>query len=187
MKSKEVSEHLKRLGWSTRTDEVGDRSALFVLPDRVVSIIFGIRKYMHEQGLEVMQSVSTDAFSGACARVRSGRSAYSPLVSSWKGWELIVPEVLEAHVRQASDESIEWAQKQDLDSALQSHAELPTMAPGARPVWHLAALALSGETENLEFYLSEFEEGNRLGFVDYISKDHILRALKFAEKHTLES
>ena len=93
-----------------------------------------------------------------------------------------MPEILEMHVRQASDEAIAWAQEQDLGKALRGHAALPTNAPGARPIWHLAALALLGGVAKLKSYQVSFEAGDRLGCVNYVTKDYIDRAVFLAEE-----
>ena len=69
--------------------------------------------------------------------IRGRGGSYTPLARAQKGLRVRVPEILEDHVRQASDEAIAWAQEQDLDQALQEYAAFPTTAPGARPVWHL--------------------------------------------------
>lgn len=181
MKSKEVTDVLKALGWRTYTDEVGDKSTRFCLPDRTVQIIYGIRKYGDEQQLETTLSASSNAFSHGCKTIDSALGSYAPLVRSRKGLTYQVPEILEEHVRQASDEAIAWAQEQDLDRALRDHAASPTNAPGARPIWHLAALALLGDIEKLKFYQASFAAGDRLGFVPYVTKDYIDRAVAVAE------
>ncbi|MDN3719635.1 hypothetical protein QW131_11790 [Roseibium salinum] len=69
-----------------------------------------------------------------------------------------------------------------MDKALRDHAALPTNAPGARPIWHLAALALLGDVAKLKFYQASFEAGDRLGFVNYVTKDYIDRTVSFAER-----
>ena len=182
MKTKEVIDILKALGWRAYTDEVGDKSTRFCLPDRTIQIIYGIRKYGDEQQLEATLSASSDAFSHTCKTIDSGLGSYAPLVRSMKGLCYQVPEILEVHVRQASDEAIAWAEAQDLDKALRDHAALPTNAPGARPIWHLAALALLGDVAKLKSYQASFEAGDRLGFVNYITKDYVDRAVSLAEE-----
>jgi hypothetical protein len=182
MKIKEVTDDLKALGWRAYTDEVGDRSTRFCLPDRTVQIIYGIRKYGEEQQLEATLSASSDAFSHGCKTIDSGLGSYAPLVRSRKGLVYQVPEILEEHVRQASEDAIAWAQAQDLDKALRDHAALPTNAPGARPIWHLAALALLGDVSKLKSYQSSFAAGDRLGFVNYVTKDYIDRAVALAQE-----
>lgn len=75
-----------------------------------------------------------------------------------------------------------WAEAQDLDKALWDHAALPTNAPGARPIWHLAALALLGDVMKLKSYQASCAAGDRLRFVNYITKDYIDRAVALAEE-----
>lgn len=182
MKTTDVTRVLKAFGWSSYTDEVGDKYTHFRMPDRTVQIVYGVRKYGQEQQLDATLSVSTSAFSDACKTVDSEYGSYAPLVRSRKGLYYQVPEVLEEHVRQASDDAIAWAQEQDLDKALGDHAALPTNAPGARPIWHLAALALLGDVAKLKSYQTSFAAGDRLGFVNYVTKDYIDRAVAVAEQ-----
>lgn len=182
MNMRQATQTLKAFGWSIYTDEVGDKVAHYILHDRIVQIIYGLDRIRDQQKFGAMLSLTTDAFSSACQAInpRSGKGA--PFVRAWKRLDIRAPEILEEHVRQASDEAIAWAQAQDLDKALQDHAALPTNAPGARPIWHLAALALLGEVEKLKSYQASFEAGDRLGFVPYVTKDYIDRAVEFAEK-----
>ncbi|QEM81958.1 DUF6990 domain-containing protein [Halomonas binhaiensis] len=179
----EITNILKLLGWSISRDEVGDRLASYGLPDRTADIIYGMKRLTNDQQLWVMRSTSTDAFSNACAVVDSSRRETTPLLTSWKGLRIQAPEILDEHVRQGSEEAIAWAQEQDLDRALQEHAAMPTNVPGAKPIWHLAALALLGNVEKLKSYQSSFEAGDRLGFVPYITKDYIDRAVSLGEEY----
>jgi hypothetical protein len=181
MKLGEVTQTLTALHWSTRTDEVGDKIGYFALPDRFVQVIYGIRKFRDDQQLEIMPSVSTEPFSKACETIDIGHGSYAPLIVPFKDIRVRVPEVLSEHVRQASDEAITWAQEEDLDMALRKHVALSTDAPGAAPVWHLAALAVLGDTARLKTYQASFEAGDRLGFVNYVTKDYIDRAVALAE------
>lgn len=182
MKIVEISNALKSLGWSLSRDEVGDRLASYRLSDRTVDIIYGLKRLPDKQQLWVMRSTSTDAFSSACAKIDPGYGISAPLVTPWNNPDIRVPEILEEHVRQASDEAIAWAEAQDLDKALRDHAALPTNAPGARPIWHLAALALLGDVAKLKSYQASFEAGDRLHFVNYVTKDYIDRAVALAQE-----
>ena len=60
---------------------------------------------------------------------------------------------------------------------------MPTDAPGAQPLWHLGALAVLGDVKTLKAYQASFAADDRLGFVNYITKDYINRALALAEQH----
>lgn len=180
MNTREVTKILKDIGWMAFTDEVGDRYTHFVLPDRTVQIIYGVRTFSDEQQLEATRSLTTDVFSGVCLEISGRGGKYTPLARAWKGICIRAPEIMEEHVQQASDEAIAWAKDQDLDRALEKHAVLPTDAPGARPIWHLAALALLADVTKLKAYQSSFESGDHLGFAKYVAKDYIDRALIIA-------
>lgn len=182
MKTKDVAPILKALGWKAFTDEVGDKYTHYDLPDRVVQIIYGVRKAPDHQEFESTLSLSAWPFSKACSTIRGRGGSYSPLVRAWTGIHIRAPEILEEHVRQVSEEAITWAEAQDIDKALRDHAALPANAPGARPIWHLAALALLGDVARLKSYQARFEAGDRLGFVNYVTKDYIDRAVAFAEE-----
>lgn len=187
MKMKETTQLLESMGWSIYVDEVGDKVAHFVLDDRIVDIIYGIKKFSQDEQYEAIISTSTSKFSEACMEIRGRGGSYTPLASAKKGLQIRAQEILEDHVRQASDDAIEWARAQDLKSALQEYAELPTSAPGARPVWHLAALAVLGDIERLRFYQKCFEAGDNCGFVPFITKDYIDRALSLAQRFSSSS
>ena len=183
MKIKEATAILKSLGWATRSDEVGDKIAEFSLADRVVDLIYGLDRIRDKQKFGAMLSVSTDAFSAACSVIDGERPTYYPLVRAWQGLDVRATEILEEHVRQASADAVAWAQEQDLKKALLEHAALPTDAPGARPIWHLAALALLSDTAKLKSYQQSFTAGDRLGFVPYVTKEYIDRAIEISEKN----
>ncbi len=182
MNMKETTLALKSLGWSVRDDEVGDKVAQFILTDRIVDIIYGLDRIRDQQKFGAMLTVSTDTFSKFCSVISGKPPKFYPLARAWKGPDIRAPEILTEHVRQASEEAIAWAQEQDLDQALREHAALPTNAPGARPIWHLAALALLGDVTKLKSYQASFEAGDRLAFVPYVTKDYIDRAVSLAQE-----
>ena len=187
MNTREATKALRALGWSTKTDEVGDKGALFRLPDRIARILYGARTFRDKQDFRAMLSVSTDSFSKAYAEIRGNRSNYSPLIVDWEGIDVEVPEILEEHIREASERSIAWAEAQDLEAGLLAHASRPTDAPGNRPLLHLAALAVTGDVARLKSYRASFEAGDRLGFVPYITGDYIDRAVALAEQYASNS
>lgn len=183
MNKASVVSSLQTLGWRVQTDEVGDKVAFFDLPDRIVDAIPSVRRYGDDQQLSTMKSLSTEKFSATCQHIRNRGDTYTPLIRAMKSFRLIVPEILDDHVRQASDDAIAWAKEQDVERALQEYAALPTTAPGARPVWHLGALAVLGDVARLKSYQASFEAGDRLGFVNYVTKDYIDRAVALAEQN----
>lgn len=186
MNKKEIFASFEALGWCVETDDVGDKVAFFYLKDRIVDLIPDIRIIRNEQQLSTLPTLSTSSFCEVCQNITGRERKYTPLVRAWNGNRICALEILQQHVFQASEKAIAWALEQDLDKALKEHALLPTDAPGARPIWHLAALALLGDVEKLKFYEASFEAGDRLGFVPYVTKDYIDRAVAFAEKKALE-
>ncbi|WP_416172517.1 DUF6990 domain-containing protein [Agrobacterium salinitolerans] len=70
MRTKEITQVLKSLGWKAFTDEVGDKYINYYLPDRVAQIIYGVRKIPDHQELESTLSLSTGTFSKACSTTR---------------------------------------------------------------------------------------------------------------------
>jgi len=168
MKTKEATEIIKLIGWKVYKDEVGDRGAYFILPDRIVGILYDVRKQLHDQKLSVVLSVST------------------ALIVAWNWEGICAPEIKEEHIQQASREAINWAKEQNLHQALLEHAALPTSTAGTGPVLYLSSLALLRDIEKLKFYQSSFEAGSRLGFALYITKDFIERAVALAEKRILK-
>ena len=184
MKTREVTKILKNLGWQAFTDEVGDKYTHYHLPDRIVEIIYGVSGYEDEQWLESTLSLTTAVFSSVCSVVDEGGGDYDPLIRACEGINIhAAPEILEEHVRQASEHAIRWAKAQDLEKALYEHAAMPTDAPGVQPVWHLGALAVLGDVKTLKAYQASFAAGDRLGFVNYITRDYIDRAVALAEQH----
>ena len=183
MKIIQAKKSLEMLGWKTFKYEVGDQCAHFQLPYRIVQIIFGIDKIRSKQKFGSTLSLTTAIFSNACSNIDPDYGDYSPYIRAWNGINIYASEILEEHVRQASEHAIQWAKAQDLEKALYKHAALPTDAPGVQPVWHLGALAVLGDVKTLKAYQASFAAGDRLGFVNYITRDYIDRALALAEQH----
>jgi len=171
----------KSCGWNIETDEVGDKIALFNLQDRIVDVIPNLRRVKGEQQLSILPTLSTRQFSDFCKTIRGRGENYTPLIRAWKRMLITSPELQGEDVAQMSRDAISWAENQNLETGLQELAALPTDAPGARPVWHLGALAVLGDVDRLKSYQASFEAGDRLGFVNYVTKDYIDRALILAQ------
>ena len=184
MNKNEICESLKSLGWRVATDEVGDKVAFFDLPDRIVDVIPDLWRVRGEQQLSISPTLSISHFCEICQAIKKRGSDYTPLARAWKSSRISSPEIDAGHVQRASEEAITGAMNLDLGKALLDCAALPTSAPGARPVWHLGALAVLGDVQRLKSYQASFEMGDRLGFVTYVTKDYIDRAVELAEQTT---
>ncbi len=77
---------------------------------------------------------------------------------------------------------VAWAKSEDIACGLAKYRALPTDSVGARPMRHIAALALAGNVEKIEEYLCSFKAGNRLGFVPYITESMLDRAIELARR-----
>jgi len=184
MKIKEATEILKSIGWQTYKEE-GDRGAYFQLPDRTVDIGYEIKRFIDEQKFSVGLSLSTDAFSAICSRIRDEKNAYWQLIKAWNWPGIYAPEIKEEHIHQASNAALDWAKQQDLQQGILERAALPTSSYGVRPIFHLAALVLLGDIEKLKSYQACFAADDRLDFNPHITKDHIDRAVELAEQYAV--
>ncbi len=176
-----VDEQLEILGWEVSKDLEGYRFAAFRLSDREVTVGYTLTDLPDEQELSVWPGVQNDSFYAACARVRAVDRRFFPLAIAANPGDFRAPQIMEQHVRQASESAIAWAEEQNLDGALRDHAELAASSYGMLQINHLAALALLGEVDKLKFYLESFDKGDQLDFVDSTERDHIVRALQIAE------
>lgn len=128
-----------------------------------------------------MPSVSSFAFSQAVDRIFNEKSGYEPIIGSNFAPEKIASPSVDDIIR-LSKETIAWAQDQDIEAGLQKYRELQTSSKGAMPLRHLAALAIHGEVERLSFYKESFINGDRLGFVPYITINMLEEALVIAKE-----
>lgn len=140
-----------------------------------------------EETLRMILSLSTSEFNDACRIVDGDETGYYPLVDAWDLARIPIetPEILEKHVRDASEEAVAWARRQKIDQALEEHASQWTKSPDAwpvQPVRHLAALALLGDVRRLKRHRDSFDAGDRTGFPPQTDRDCICRALTLAER-----
>ncbi|BGD47476.1 MULTISPECIES: DUF6990 domain-containing protein [Pseudomonas] len=179
MKEIEILSALEGLGWRCDKDEAGDYFCLMDIGEVQVQIIPTIGKRSDHFRVSLMPSVSTKNFTAAVAFVLGEASNYVPIIVSNDVPEKIVDFSLDDVVR-LSQSAISWASAQDIEKGLAAYRALPTNSKGAMPLRHLAALAIAGDVSCLANYQFSFEQGDRLGFVPYITQDMIERALLIA-------
>jgi hypothetical protein len=102
-------------------------------------------------------------FSEAYDYIDGVKHDYTPICKNWTLGEKIV-ELTPAEVSRLSENAISWALSQNLEEGLTEYRNLPTNSKGAMPARHLAALAIAGDIERLEYYKRCFDQGDRLGF-----------------------
>ncbi|WP_080278340.1 DUF6990 domain-containing protein [Stenotrophomonas indicatrix] len=182
MNEKDVASALKEQGWACGRDEAGDYFCIANAGNRQVQVIPYIGKRSDHFRVSLMPSISSEEFSTAAGLILGKGRYYSPVIVSNELPERLV-ELSANDVSRLSEKAISWAHAQSLEDGLAAYRNLPTDAKGAMPLRHLAALAIAGEVDRLESYRRNFELGDRLGFVTYITTEMIDRAISIARKH----
>lgn len=174
---------LEKHGWNCGADEVGDRFCTFNVDDKVVRIFPTIGKRSDHFRVTFMPSISSKQFSEVISFIYGEGVKHDPVIVSNELPEKLA-EFSANDVLRLSEKAISWAHAQSLETGLTIYRNLPTDAKGAMPLRHLAALAIAGELNRLELYRKSFEQGDRLGFVPYITTEMLDRAIAIAQKHS---
>lgn len=182
MNEKDVASALKEQGWACGRDEAGDYFCIANAGHRQVQVIPYVGRRPDHFLVSLMPSISSEEFSTAVGLILGKRRHYAPVIVSNELPEKLV-ELSANYVSILSEKAISWAHAQSLEDGLAAYRNLPTDAKGAMPLRHLAALAIAGEVDRLESYRRNFELGDRLGFVTYITTEMFDRAISIARKH----
>lgn len=188
MKLKDIMDHLKSKGWNCKRDQVGDRYAIKEFEDFQMQLLPILDKRKNYIIFSLEPSLSLKKYSEVCSLLMNEKNDFEPLISR-DGWPQLSLEMGELPQREFEElnpanidtleaEAIEWAKKQNINKAIQYYANLPTDSVGSLPLYHLAALIMQNNKEQLEYYQQSFLKGNRLGFVPYITNEVINRALQ---------
>ncbi len=181
MRTRDVTPVLKALGWKAYTDEVGDKYTHYELSDRVVEIIYSVRRVLTIRIFERCFPCQRTLFQSLTSALITKRGLTLLSSSLGKGWIsalLKSSKIMSARRRRRRLHG----RRAGFGGGLQKHAALPTTAPGTGPVLHLAALAVLRDVTKLKSYQASWAAGDRLGFVPYVTKDYIDRAVSLAEE-----
>ncbi|AGI26880.1 hypothetical protein H681_25065 [Pseudomonas sp. ATCC 13867] len=129
-----------------------------------------------------MPSISSKQFSEVVSFIYGEGVKHDPVIVSNELPEKL-SELSANDVVRLSEKAVSWAHAQNLEDGLAAYRNLPTDAKGAMPIRHLAALAIAGEVDRLESYRRSFEQGDRRGFVPYITSEMLDRAIFIAQKY----
>jgi hypothetical protein len=173
---------LQQYGWKCRADEVGVCVCFFDINEKVVAVIPTIGKRVDHFRVSLMPSISSVNFSSCVAFIAGEEIAYEPIFSLNESPEKLSSLLVEDVLR-LSEKAITWADTQSLEDGLVAYRNLPTKAKGAMPLRHLAALAVAGDVARLVYYRKSFEQGDRLGFVPYITSEMLDRAIELAKQY----
>jgi hypothetical protein len=182
MNEKSVVSVLKDDGWFCKKDDVGDFYCVKDFSGISVRVIPCVRHFSGKFSISLMPSLSVDAFSQAVRCIFGKGGSYTPLIVGDEG-VVDLDEILASDILQLAEQAVSWALAQDIEVGLAAYRNLPTTAKGAMPLRHLAALAVAGDVARLEYYRKSFEQGDRLGFVPYITSEMLDRAIEVAKQH----
>ncbi|MHA6896972.1 DUF6990 domain-containing protein [Ralstonia pseudosolanacearum] len=169
-----------RLGWKREVDEVGDVSFVLELDDRIVMVMPDLGKRSDHYRVSFSPRVTTHEFVEAISYLTQEREGYDPIFLMREDTRKVA-SLSEDDVREMLEEVVDWAKSVVLEKGYAAYRNLPTDSVGARPLWHLAALALGREVDKLSGYLANFKSGNRMGFVPYINEGILERAVAFSK------
>jgi hypothetical protein len=179
MKNKEASLALGEAGWICSRDEVGDYFCFIYVGEIWIQVIPSIGKRSDHYRVSLMPSVSSRSFSEVAGFIIGEGERYTPIIVNRNPPEKI-PRFSSDDVWLMAEKAKSWALNQDLNAGLAVYRNLPTDSKGEMPLRHLAALAVAKDVSILMDYKKSFEAGDRLGFVPYITRDMIDRALLIA-------
>jgi len=182
MNTSEVVKNFQIQGWIVKLDV--DRYAEKNLGDRIVQVLFKLKSLGEYQKFEASYSVKSTDFSVAVKEIEGDRSDYNDTlkVNFRDDVRLQVPKVAPEYIEIVCVSAIEWAKTVDITKRYEELCNIDSSTPGAAGVWHLAALCLMGSIDKLTSYQVRFEEGDNCGFVPFITKDYIDRAVVFAKR-----
>ena len=184
-----IDKEFSKLGWEIQICDNFSNYGFMRLTDRMVRIVLLIENEPASvfgtppSGLkrfELFESLSTVRFSKYASIIGKKKKHFWSLLNCKSGVNICKMAFISSDIRNISEQVVQWAMEQDLDTALAEWCEMPTGMPRDWSVQHLCALAVCGDVDRLRHYQSSFEKGDCLGFVPDIKKEHIERALKLA-------
>ncbi|MBB4077357.1 hypothetical protein GGR08_001688, partial [Bartonella fuyuanensis] len=126
MKTKDVTEILKRLGWEIYRDEVGDTFAYYHLPDRIVGISYDVVDYGEDGGrLRLSVALTTAAYCLAEEYDNGEQSRYEygdTLIYAEENFGIVAQNLSESHIEAVLNKVIFWAQTQNIEQKLREEA-----------------------------------------------------------------
>lgn len=181
MNTKEVVETFLQLGWIPKLNV--DRYAEKDIGDRIVHVVFKLKSLGEYQKFEASYSLKNANFSAAVKEVEGGRNEYNDLLKVNFNGKVRFQElkITPKHIAIACDTAIKWAMSVNINERYEELCNIDPSTPGAAGVWHLAALGLMERVDKLTSYQARFDAGDNCGFVPFITKDYIDRAVALAE------
>ncbi|WP_040297166.1 DUF6990 domain-containing protein [Bartonella taylorii] len=126
MRTKDATEILKRLGWETHRDEVGDTFAYYYLSDRIVRILYDVVNYGENGGkFRLSVNLTTAAYCLGWEYSSGKKSHYKyddMLISAEENFGVKALDLSESHIEKTLNKVIAWAKAQDVEQKLREEA-----------------------------------------------------------------
>ncbi|EJF98518.1 hypothetical protein MEI_00486, partial [Bartonella vinsonii subsp. arupensis Pm136co] len=146
MRTKDVTEILKTLGWEPYRAEDGSMFAHYHLPDRIVGISYDVVDYGEDGGKFLLSANLTTAAYCLAWEYDDGEESEdkyeNTLFSAKEDFDVTASDLSENHIKEALNRVFAWAQAQDIEQKLREKAS----------VHSLVAKALLGDIEALRSY-----------------------------------
>ncbi|WP_375643363.1 MULTISPECIES: DUF6990 domain-containing protein [unclassified Bartonella] len=126
MRTKDVTEILKTLGWEPYRAEDGSMFAHYHLPDRIVGISYDVVDYGEDGGKFRLSANLTTAAYCLAWEYASGEVSQDKyedtLFSAKEDFDVTASDLSESHVKESLNRVIAWAKAQDIEQKLREKA-----------------------------------------------------------------
>lgn len=181
--AKDLARAFTARGWRVS----GGNIAELRIEGRVLVSFFGKRSPVFPFNLGGW--ITTDAVSVAYTAIMHPTKRRAESVPVVRSGRIDIEEEVasDEDVDRACAALIDFAGKADPDAGIAALLDKEANGLGIMPSYHLAALAATGAVEVLQAYAEAFASGDRLGFVTYITQDHVAAALQFSRQRRADA
>ncbi|WP_375621054.1 DUF6990 domain-containing protein [Bartonella sp. AA97HXZ] len=167
MRTKDVTEILKTLGWEPYRAEDGSMFAHYHLPDRIVGISYDVVDYGEDGGKFRLSADLTTAAYCLAWEYASGEVSQDKyedtLFSAKEDFDVTASDLSESHVKESLNRVIAWAKAQDIEQKLREKAANHSAVAEAL-LGDIEALKSSKFTPQL--HVPEFSDYKTIGWIE---------------------
>ncbi|WP_375654442.1 MULTISPECIES: DUF6990 domain-containing protein, partial [unclassified Bartonella] len=167
MRTKDVTEILKTLGWEPYRAEDGSMFAHYHFPDRIVGISYDVVDYGEDGGKFRLSANLTTAAYCLAWEYASGEVSQDKyedtLFSAKEDFDVTASDLSESHVKESLNRVIAWAKAQDIEQKLREKAANHSAVAEAL-LGDIEALKSSKFTPQL--HVPEFSDYKTIGWIE---------------------
>ncbi|WP_345117570.1 DUF6990 domain-containing protein, partial [Bartonella jaculi] len=167
MRTKDVTEILKTLGWEPYRAEDGSMFAHYHLPDRIVGISYDVVDYGEDEGKFRLSANLTTAAYCLAWEYASGEVSQDKyedtLFSAKEDFDVTASDLSESHVKESLNRVIAWTKAQDIEQKLREKAANHSAVAEAL-LGDIKALKSSEFTPQL--HVPEFADYKTIGWIE---------------------